>query len=340
METDMALSTFTPVLRGMLLSSILAAHGMVWGSAAVAEETLRSLTAFPSSDATASLYDRFVQEVNTRGKGIVQIEVVGGPEAIPGLQQIDAVGRSVVDMTYGPLSYVLGTMPEADAWVGSDVPPLVSRENGGFALIQKIGQEKLGVHILSRFAPAAPVNLWFLQEPKLKANGEIDLTGLRLRASPLYNAFYESLGAVPVSIPVPDVYTGLERGTFDGMGYPASSIEGWGWDKFLKYRLEPSIFQTDLGIYISPKKWDALSEEARTILTDTAAAFEETSYTEWQSYTKEVTDKLEGNGMQVITLEGPARDAFVNQAYDSVWARLKASGSPDYEKLRAAYFTH
>lgn len=323
--------------KGTLLATTLLA--ITCGTALHAEDVLRSLTAFPSTDTTAELYDRFVAEVNAKGAGVVRIEVIGGPEAVPGLQQIEAVGRGVVDMTYGPLSYALGTMPEADAWVGGDLDPTVSRENGGFALMQKIGEEKLGVHILSRFAPAAPVNLWFLKAPSLTAEGQLDLTGLRLRASPLYNAFYESLGAVPVSVPVPDVYTGLERGTFDGMGYPPSSIDGWGWDKFLKVRLEPAIFQTDLGIFIAPARWDALSEESKAILTDTAIAFEASSRAEWLDYTETVNAKLEDAGMQVMTLEGDAAEAYVTAAHDSVWNRLKASGSPYYDELRKTHFS-
>lgn len=326
----------TRFIRTLLASTLLA---LGCGSALHAEDVLRSLTAFPSTDATAELYDRFVAEVNEKGAGVVRIDVVGGPEVVPGLQQIAAVGRGVVDMTYGPLSYALGAMPEADAWVGGDLDPTQSRENGGFALMQQIGAEKLGVHILSRFAPAAPVNLWFLKEPPLTAEGMLDLTGLRLRASPLYDAFYESLGAVPVSVPVPDIYTGLERGTFDGMGYPPSSIEGWGWDTFLKVRLEPSIFQTDLGIYITPAKWAALSEEARTVLTDTATAFEKSSREEWLADTDTVNAGLEAAGMEVMTLEGAAREAYVTAAYDSIWDRLKASGSPHYDALRKTHFS-
>lgn len=319
--------------------ALLTAAAALTGSAALAEDVLRSLTAFPSSDATAQLYTRFVQQVNEAGKGVVRIDVAGGPEVIPGLQQIEAIGRGVIDMSYGPLSYALGTMPEADAWVGSDLTPMASRANGGFDLMQKIGTEKLGIHILARFAPAAPLNLWLLNEPKFKENGEIDLSGLRLRASPLYNAFYESLGAVPVSIPVPDVYTGLERGTFDGLGYPPSAIDGWSWDRFLKYRVDPGFLQADLGIYISPKKWNALSEDSRRILTEVAVAFEESSYHEWQDRTAEVNAKFEAQGMKVIKLEGAAAEAYVNAAHDSVWARLAASGSPYAADLRKLHFS-
>lgn len=308
-------------------------------TAAAAEDVLRSLTAFPPSDNTTRFYQRFAEVVNERGKGVVKIDIVGGPEIVPGLQQIEAVGRGVIDMTFGPISYALGTMPEADAWVGSDITPMTSRENGGFALMQKVAAEKLNIHMLSRFAPAAPLHIWLLQEPARTADGKIDLTGKRLRASPLYNAFYESLGAVPVSIPVPDIYTGLERGTFDGLGYPPSAIEGWNWDRFLKYRVDPGFLQSDLGIYIAPAKWQALSDESRKILNDVAIEFEASGYTEWQTLTADVNARLEANGMKVVTIEGDAAKAYVDAAHDAVWARLKASGSPYADQLRALYFS-
>ncbi|WP_422367459.1 TRAP transporter substrate-binding protein DctP [Pelagibius sp.] len=324
---------FNTLLTAMAVS-ILA----LGASGASAQDTLRSLTAFPSSDATAALYAEFVELVNERGAGILEIDIVGGPEIVPGFQQTEAVARGTIDMTYAPISYSLGVFPEGDAWVGSNLTPMESRENGGFELVQSIAAEKLGVHVLSRFAPAAPLALYFVDEPKVDADGNLDLSGLRMRASPLYNALYEALGAVPVTISVPDIYSGLERRTFDGMGFPPSAIDGWSWDRFLKYRLDPGFMQTDLGIYINPSKWAALSDESRQILTDTAVEFEATSYELWQQVTEEANAKFEGLGMQVVALEGAGRQAFLDTAFGASWDRLKASGSDDYEALRDHYY--
>ena len=51
--------------------------------------------------------------------------------------------RGVIDMQYGPASYNLGKMPEADAWVGATVTAMEARENGGFELMQQATEEKL-----------------------------------------------------------------------------------------------------------------------------------------------------------------------------------------------------
>lgn len=327
--------TFHSLARPAWLAAIIALTTPV---SAHAEDVLRALHAFPASDNTSQLFLRFVDDVNQRSEGVLRITVAGGPEVVPGLQQIESVGRGVVDMAMGPISYALGTMPEADAWVGSNVTPMESRQNGGLALMQTAAAERLGVHLLGRFAPSAPIHLFLLKEPAMTAEGDIDFAGLRLRASPLYNAFYESLGAVPVSIPVPDIYTGLERGTFDGMGYPPSAMEGWSWERFLKYRIEPGILQSDLGLYVAPATWDRMSDAAKALLDEVVAEYEDSAYAEWQTLTQEVNDRFDAQGMQPVTLEGEAAQRYSDAAFASVWSRLEASGSPYAADLRAAYF--
>ena len=84
---------------------------------------LRAVAAFPKALACTKSFLGYVDKVNAAGKGVVRIDFAGGPEVIPQNQQVDSVRRGVLDMQYGPASFYLGKMPEADAWVGSTVPP-------------------------------------------------------------------------------------------------------------------------------------------------------------------------------------------------------------------------
>lgn len=307
-------------------------------SAASAQERLRAVAVFPPSENTTAVYQDFINLVNERGKGVVRIDLVGGPEVIPGNQQVDAVRRGAVDITYSPASYSLGSLPEADALVGATVTPLKARENGGFKILQDAFREKLGVHLLGRLAPAANFHLFLLKEPRRTADGGVDLAGLRIRTSPLFNAFLEDQGAVPLVVPVPDIYTGLERGTFDGLGYSVVSVKGFSWERFLKYRIDPGFFQTDLTIVINPAKWEKLSEEARRIISDVAAEFEQKSYEDFQALSAQIKSELEADGVQTLTLEGAAADKYLDSAYDSTWNRLKASGSTYHDALRQTLY--
>lgn len=304
-----------------------------------AEETLRAISAFPKPLAFSQSFQGFVDLVNEKGKGVIKIDYIGGPEMFPSNQQVDAVRRGVIDMQYGPASYYLGSMPEADAWVGSTVSSAEARANGGFATMQKAFSGKLGVNLLAHLDTGVQFHVYTIDEPKRTEAGGVDLDGLRIRSQPIYNSFFESLGAIPVSVPVPDVYTGLERHTFDGSGWPIIAIKDLSWDKFLKYRIDPGFFQTDLAVVVNPAKWDGLSDEAKKILNEAAEEYEQTSYDNFQTMIAETDKAVRDEGMEVITLEGDAAAKYLDSAYDSAWKRMKDAGSEYYDDLRKAYYS-
>lgn len=311
---------------------------LIGGAAALAETTIRAISAFPPNLAFAQSFQGFVDLVNERGAGVVQIQLMGGPEMFPPSQQVDAVKRGIVDMQYGPATYAIGTLPEAYAFVGSTVDPVESRKNGGLEVMREAMQEKLGVYLLGRPDSKISFYIYTVKEPKMTEDGGVDLSGMKLRSLPIYNKFFESLGAVPISVPVPDVYTGLERNTFDGLGFPLIGIKDLSWDKFLKYRIDPGFFQGDLSIIMNPAAWDKLPPEAQELLTTAAMDWEVQTGESFVSMAEETAAKVDGEGMQVVTLEGEARQKFLDAAFATSWQALEDSGSTYYDRLRATYY--
>lgn len=312
--------------------------GALAASPLAAEDMIRAVTAFPSQLAFSQSFLGFVDLVNERGEGVVSIEYIGGPEAVPQNQQMDATKRGVVDMHYGPASFHLGTMPEADAWVGSNVSAMEARENGGFDLMKEAFAEKLGVTLLAHIDSGIQFHIYTVNEPAIAEDGSLDIDGAQIRSQPIYKSFFEALGAVPVSVPTPDVYTGLERNTFDGAGWPIVGIQDLSWDKFLRYRVDPGFFATDLGIVMNPEKWESLSDESKEIITQAAIDYEQISYDHFQDVITETDAKVRDEGMTVVALEGDAAAAYLKTAYDSAWARMEAAGSPRYDALKEAYY--
>jgi TRAP-type C4-dicarboxylate transport system substrate-binding protein len=116
--------------------------------AAQAKETVRALSMFPEPVAYTQSFLQFVDKLNAAGEGVVQIEFVGGPEAIPTFDQAEALRTGVIDMVYGPGSFYGGLVPETDALVGSNVTPMEKRANGGIDLLNQIHQDKLNAYYL------------------------------------------------------------------------------------------------------------------------------------------------------------------------------------------------
>jgi hypothetical protein len=125
-------------MKHMVIGGILASSMMV--TAAQAEDTISAVHAFPQTLIYTQSFLKFVDKVNEAGKGVVKIEVRGGPEAIGMFQQPDAVRDGIVDMVYTPGSFYGGALPEKDALVASNLTAVEDRANGGIEMIDQIHQ--------------------------------------------------------------------------------------------------------------------------------------------------------------------------------------------------------
>ncbi len=322
----------------------LAAFTLIAGPAK-AEDVLSAVHAFPQTLIYTQSFLKFVDKVNEAGKGVVKIEVRGGPEAIGTPQQPDAVRDGVVDLVYTPGSFYGGALPEKDALVASNLTAVEARANGGIAMIDEIHQKKMGVKYLGWFDSGVCYNLWTRNAPEFDEKGNLKVTGLKLRGNNVYNAFFtDYLGAQVIDLPTGEVFAALERGVVDATGWTQIGLIDLKWNQFLNYRIEPCFFSTDLGVIINLERWNKLSEESRKILQDVAIAHEAESAAALKGKRDEDFAALEKAGMKVVTLEGEAKANYLAAAREKTWARMKEQmgkhemGDGQYDALIAKFY--
>ncbi|RUR52881.1 TRAP transporter substrate-binding protein DctP [Vreelandella populi] len=301
--------------------SVLAAMA---SSQAMAMDQITAVHAFPPSLIYTQSFLEFVDKVNERGEGVVQINVRGGPEVIGLSEQPDAVRNGVVDMAYTAASFYAGTVPERDAMVASNTNAIYARENGGIDLLNEIHQQKMGTYYLGWFDSGVSYNLYTIDEPTVDAEGNLSISGLRLRSNPVYDAFFQDyLGAQPISLPTTDVYAALERSVVNATGWTQIGLKDLNWDRFLNYRVDPAFFSTDMGVIVNLNKWNQLSEETQQILQEVAIEHERESAEKLEERSLEQQAQLEADGLQVITLEGEASQRYADAARDATWERMR-----------------
>lgn len=331
-------------MKMSILGSVLAGATLIAG-AVKAEETLSAVHAFSGTLIYTKSFLGFVDKVNEAGKGVVQIDVRGGPEAIGMFQQPDAVRDGIVDMVYTPGSFYGGALPEKDAMVASNLTAIETRENGGIALIDQIHQEKMGLKYLGWFDSGVCYNLWTREAPKFDADGNLDVEGLKLRGNNVYNAFFTNyLGAQVIDLPTGEVYSALQRGVVDATGWTQIGLIDLKWNEFLNYRIEPCFFSTDLGVIVNLERWNGLSDEARKILQDVAIQHEMESVKALRLKRDEDFAALEEAGMNVISLEGEAKANYLAAAREKTWERMKEvmasqpGGTDNYDRLIELFY--
>jgi TRAP-type transport system periplasmic protein len=318
---------------------VAAGLGFACALPAIAADTISATHVFPASLIYSRSFLEFVKKANQAGKGEFTIQVRGGPEAIGMMEQPGAARSGVVDMVYTPCAFYAAAVPECDAVSASTVDGPTARKNGGTALLNQIHQQRAGLVLLGWVDSGIRFNLWSTRAPTLDQNGHIDIKGYKVRGNPIYNAFLTNyLGAQVINLPSTELYTALERGTVDLTAWTQIGLMDLNWDRYIKYRIGPDFFETDLMIIMNQKKWNALSSKTRDILQKAAIEHETSSLKALQElWTKEQAE-LQKRGIRYLAQSPEASKRFVEGARAASLQRMKermekAGGMENFQKV-------
>ena len=312
-------------LSGAAAALILA--GML-SSAAAQEVTLRGVSSFAEGTFFSKGFERFVDKVNKDGKGIIQINYIGGPRAMPPFEVGNAVRSRVVDIANATGAFYTNLVPEADAFKLLNKPAAEQRKNGTWAYLNELHNKKLNSYYLARQFLPLPFHLYLN-----KKIDKLDLTGLRIRVTPIYRDIVQALGGTPVTTPPGEVYTALERGVVDGYGWPITGIFDLGWEKATKYRLQPPFYTVEGSVLVNLDTWKSLNEQQRKVLQD-AATWLEGLESENAALIEAERARQEKFGIQTLDFGPAASQDFIKKANDVAWESIIAKSPEAGKKLR------
>lgn len=292
------------------------------------EVTLRAVTSFAEGTQFSKNFERFVQKVNADGKGVVQINYIGGPRAMPPFEVGNAVRTKVVDMANVTGAFYTNLMPEADALKLISKPAAQQRKDGTFDFIEQLHVQKLNAHYLARQFHNVPFHIYLN-----KKIDKLDFTGLKIRVTPVYKDVVEALGGTTVTTAPGEVYTAPERGVVDGYGWPVTGIFDLGWEKVTKFRLEPAFYSVEVGVLVNMDTWKSLNDAQKKVLNDTALWLEGLD-SENDALIKAERDKQAAAGIQPIDLGAAAGKEFLAKANEVGWASVIKRSPENGAKLR------
>ncbi|RPH66165.1 MAG: ABC transporter substrate-binding protein [Burkholderiales bacterium] len=315
-------------LKRTISALVLAATAGAAGGLAAQEVALRAVSAFQEGTAFAKPFEEFIEKVNADGKGLVRITYIGGPKAMPPFEVGNAVKSGVVDLGNTTSAFYTNLMPEAEAMKLATRTIQEQRQNGAWAFLNKLHNEKLNAHYLARTGDGVPFHL-YLNKPIDKA----DLKGLTIRVTPIYRAFFTELGANLVQTAPGEVYTALERGVVDGYGWPIQGIFDLGWQEKTKFRVDPGFYQVDVNILANLDRWNKLTDAQRAVLTNAAQWVEQRNARNAELNAAEVKRQTEA-GIKAIALTGAELAKWNSTAQEAGWAYVKKIAPQHADELR------
>ena len=302
------------------------------GATHAQEVTLRLVSAFAENGTYVGRLLPWIQKVNNEGKGTLQINFIGGPKAIPPFEAGNAVKTGVVDVALTTGAFYTNVMPEADFLKLTEIPIAEQRKNGAFDAINKVWNDKANMQYLGRVVENQPFHIY-----TNKRVDKPDLTGQKIRITPVYREFFQALGATVITTPPGEVYSALERNVVDGYGWPIGGIFDLNWHEKTKFRIDPGFYDAEVSLVMNLAAYKKLSDAQRAYLNKQVLALEADN-TFWAQFTTDETARQEKAGIQAIKFDAGTSKAFRDKAYQVAW-EAAAKQSPDVAARFKSLFT-
>jgi len=271
----------------------------------------------------AKVLKAFIDEVQAKTHGAVQIQFFPGGSLIGPKEMYDGVSSGIADIGAGDLGYTPGKFPETElalAPLGITSPYSFTHALNDF-YTKKHPKEFNGTHVLFLWGNGPAV----LMTTKPVVNLE-SIKGLRIRAHGANGTVAKALGASPQHLPMPDVFDGLSKGVMAGVLVDPSVL--------VSFRLGDVVKEiTDLSkavgngfvFYVTMNKnaWNKLPPDVQAVFNQVAAA--------WVEKTALAINQEDIDGIQYARKAGVKIDKLT--ADETVkWHALTQSIATDYAK--------
>ncbi|MDV8070922.1 TRAP transporter substrate-binding protein DctP [Rhodococcus sp. IEGM 1366] len=256
---------------------------------------------------------------------------MGKSKDMPTLLRTDVVQIAVITP-----SNVSSQLPLSSV---SELPGLVDNACHGADALIKLMQENGSIYE-NELEPIGIRPLWvaFVTDYEIMtANREVrepeDIQGQLVRSNGgMADRIVDHLGASGVSLPGPDLYEALSRGTVEGALFPPVSVLSYKLDETLAFSTVGANLGLSNSTYaISTQAWARLSSEQRAVVTKASTLANENACRELPAAADAAFEAMEANGVQLLPIEGTTKSAWDSALIPirEEWVRdLESIGKP------------
>lgn len=301
---------------------VLAAAALMPG-AAMAQVTAKFAVTLPEKSHQGQGVARFVQLVEQKSQGKIRIKPFYSGALGNDVQVTSALQGGTIEFVVPQTTTLTGMVKEMEIL---DFPFLFATEQEVDAILDG----PIGKRLLDKLPEKGLVGLAYWENGFFNATNSKrpiarveDFQGLKFRAiqAKISQETIRALGANPVPLAVPELYTALETRTVDGQGTPTAVIAALKLGEVQKYL---SITKHAYGAFVplvSKKFWDKLSDADRKILVDSAV--------EARSYQRQVAREQARSAQAALAAAGMQ----VNEVAPAEAARMRAKVKPVWDEF-------
>ena len=308
-----------------LLKSTIAAALFAAAPAVADAVKINAVTLAPKPVYINGPFKSFVEEVNTKFVGEVEINWRGGPEIMPPFKQAEGVRNGAVDMTYTSPSYYQGLVPTSGTMN-------LSHKNYQEIAATNYHERMTELHAdkdLIYLGEIPATQLDFMIYMGDEVSGLDDLKGKRIRVFPTLLPLVKALGAEPIVLPMGEIYTAMERGAIDGyMQGPLAQAEQY--EGLVKTVIFPGVYRAGFPVLVNAETWGEMSEDLQnrltTFLRDDFAPRQDNI---WAEPIASNIEKMKEVGFNILELPEVEAIRYRQIAMDAAWAVTAANAGEE-----------
>ncbi|MEM9435624.1 MAG: TRAP transporter substrate-binding protein [Pseudomonadota bacterium] len=251
------------------LSAVFAASVIFPAQVAGAEELTVATFVPPQHHTNTVLFSWFAEELETRSGGSLSMQLFPAGQLGAGpVQQYKRAVEGVADITFGVSAYTPALFPKTML----AIPPGKSESSAEATqrilavFDEHLADEYEDVKVIA-LSTAAGIGIASTRDMStLEAMDGAKMVPYAALTSPII----ESMGAVPVQMPVTEMYTGLSTGTIDGAYATYNNMTPpWNfWDVASHFTVNVPVQHAVIFVVMNKERYMGLSDEHRAIIDD------------------------------------------------------------------------
>ncbi len=317
-----------PVCAALVLSMPV----LTTAPAFAAEVKLKMVSMLPKKTPIGKTFGGFVDRINAKLAGEFKIDWRGGPEVVPQFKQPNAVRLGSVDMTLTSPSYANGILNVSGAANYSNKQYAEIKSTGYHAYMTKLHAAKGLVYVGE--LPVSQLRFHIFLKKPIKTLS--DFKNMKIRVFPAIAPAIKALGANPIVLPMPAIYTAMERGVVAGFVTGVSGVAKR-FKGLIGAYVDPGFYRATFHVLANPKSWAKVPAATQAKVINFVRNADPVAYeASWNANLKAGYATLKADGVKTVRFSSAEEAKFKKTVFDAAWAAVNkksAEHGPTLQKM-------
>lgn len=304
-----------------VLAASIAAVGMASAQAAT---TLRMAHFWPgASGVNEDILQAWADTIAQESGGDLNVQMfpsgtLAKPDSI-----YEAAANGIADIGATAQGYTAGRFPLSQI---VELPGIAATATQGACVLQTLYEEG---HLDSEYEDTRPLFMFTtgpggIHTIDADVQTPADLEGLRIRRpTAVAGEMLENMGATPVGMPAPDIYTSMQRGVIDGLSFPWEGLKGFRINELVQYHTEVPFYTLIFVATMNQRAYENLTPEQQAVIDNNSGM-------KWAEKAGEVFDRLDVEGKQEAVDAGHTIREIENPLQHPDWQAPLETGIENY----------